>query len=156
MQQTILIQTDFSEDSLILIKSAIQNSAHNKLNIILVHGIHLSDSITELLFFSRSKLLKQLSNPVFEQGLAEIQSLFASSIHSLRIELFSGFNQASFNNFMSANKVNQIFVSNGYHYKKQHKMSMDISSFINKSSQQKTQLSWSRPSGAYVPMAVAH
>jgi len=155
MQDTILIQTDFREESLILIKTAIQNNPGTKLNIVLVHGIELTDSITELLFFSKHKILEKVSNPAFQKGLDEIKSLFAASINSLRVELFTGFNQAAFNNFLEANNVTQIFLSNGYTFKSSYKQSRDLSGYINKSVQKKVEISLSSASQSFNHFAMS-
>lgn len=154
MQETILIQTDFRAESLILIKTAIQNNPDKKLDIVLVHGVEMTDSITELLFFSKFKLLKKISNDAFDGGLADIRNDYAANINSLRVELFTGFNQAAFNNFLEANRISQIFLANEYAFKSNYKHSKDLTSFINKSVQKKVEISWAKPSDTFSNLAI--
>jgi len=52
MNQTILIPTDFSIQSLTVLKNILTNStSKSKFTIILLHGLSLGDSIRDLLFF---------------------------------------------------------------------------------------------------------
>jgi len=155
MQETILIQTDFRPESLILIRTAIQNNPGSKLDIVLVHGVQMTDSITELLFFSKGRLLQKLSNTAFDEGLAEIRADYAGSINSLRVELFTGFNQTAFNNFLEANKISQIFSSNTYPFKSPYKHSKDLTAFIHKSVQKKVEISWSVPNTPFNKFALS-
>ncbi|MFA6151789.1 MAG: hypothetical protein WC716_10750 [Chitinophagaceae bacterium] len=156
MQETILIQTDFRVESLILIKSAIQNNPGRKLNIVLVHGVELTDSITELLFFSKHKLLKKVMKEDFETGINEIRQDFAGNINSLRIELFTGYNQSAFNNFLEANKISQIFLANDYAFKSDYKNSKDLALFISRSVQKKVEIAWARSEDSYPQLAMLH
>lgn len=155
MQEAILIQTDFRVESLILIKTAILNNPKTKLDIVLVHGICITDSITELLFFSKQKILAKISNEAFDKGLNDIRMNFAGNINTIRVELFTGFNQAAFNNFLSANKINQIFYSTKYIFRSNYKYSKDLSPFISKSIQEKVEVSWSTPAGAFNRFALS-
>lgn len=154
MQETILIQTDFRPESLILVKTAIQNNLKAKLDIVLVHGVHMTDSITELLFYSRHKMLQKVSNDLFTTGLNELRETFAANINSLRVELFTGLNQAAFNNFLEANRISQIFVAPDYVFANRSKYSRDLAHFINKSVSRKVEISWSMPSEPFARLAL--
>lgn len=132
MKKTILIPTDFTVNSLNVLKSIlIQNEAKQTYNVILLHGMSLSDSIRDLLFFSKSKQIDSLTNPEFEEAYEVIRNKFDSQISSLRIDLFTGYNLSAFNNYLEGNKVEQIFISD----KKPvltNKNSFDLSRFIEK------------------------
>lgn len=132
MKKTILIPTDFTVNSLNVLKSIlIQNEEKQTYNVILLHGMSLSDSIRDLLFFSKSKQIDSLTNPEFEEAYEVIRNKFDSQISSLRIDLFTGYNLSAFNNYLEGNKVEQIFISD----KKPvltNKNSFDLSRFIEK------------------------
>ena len=106
---------------------------NEKLNIILIHGVVSSDSITDLLFRSKSKLLAELSNPAFEDACGIIKNKFASQIHSIRKEVFSGTNQNAFNNHMEAWDVEDAYVPNNYEPISGSKKSWNLIPFIRKS-----------------------
>lgn len=132
MKKTILIPTDFTVNSLNILKTIlIQNEAKQTYNVILLHGMSLSDSIRDLLFFSKSKQIDSLTNPEFEEAYEVIRNKFENQISSLRIDLFTGYNLSAFNNYLEGNKVEQIFISD----KKPvltNKNSFDLSRFIEK------------------------
>lgn len=132
MKKTILIPTDFTVNSLNILKTIlIQNEAKQTYNVILLHGMSLSDSIRDLLFFSKSKQIESLTNSEFEEAYEVIRNKFENQISSLRIDLFTGYNLSAFNNYLEGNKVEQIFISD----KKPvliNKNSFDLSRFIEK------------------------
>lgn len=132
MKKTILIPTDFTIQSLNVLKSVLSNNSSNtSYNIILLHGLSLDDSIRDLLYFSKYKHIEALTNPEFEEACEVIKNKFDSQISSLRIDLFTGFNVSAFNNYLEGNKVEEIFVSD----KKQvfsNKNSFNLSRFIEK------------------------
>lgn len=131
MSKTILFPTDFSILSLKMVQTAIQDHPGEKLDLVLIHGIHLSDSIAELLFFSRSAVIKELSNEGFENACFLLNNLFSKSINSLRTELFTGFTQSAFQAFLTGLHADKIYVP--VKLQLEHKMSMELSGFIAKS-----------------------
>lgn len=145
MQQTILIQTDFTTDSLVLIKNALHNYPDAVLDIVLVHGIQLSESISSLLFFSKGKLLRMLSNDTFNEQLGELRAAFPHRIGRVRIDFFTGENQAAFDHFLEGNRIDKIFVSGNYAVRKVHRSSKDLTAFIERSLREKVNISWSAP-----------
>lgn len=133
MRKTILIPTDFTVNSLNTLKTVLtNNSSDTSLDIILLHGLTLSDSIRELLFFSKMKQIDSLTNNEFEEAYEVLCNKFDSQINSFKIDLFTGYNQTAFNSYLKANKVETIFISNGKQ-KLSHRKSFDLSPFIRKS-----------------------
>lgn len=112
MKRTILIQTDFTVQSLSILKSIlITNSSNTKLDIILLHGFSLNNSIMELLFFSKYQEINTLSSTEFKESCEVIKNKFDSQINALKIDLFSGYTVSSFNSYIEINKVDEIFIS---------------------------------------------
>jgi len=134
MNKKILIPTDFSIESLTMVKTLMaQKPSHVVYDIILLHGVDLNDSITDLLFFSRSKVLSSLSNPQFEEACAVIQNKFVSEIRSLRKDIFTGTTQLSFNNYLEANRIDEIYLPENYELNLTNKKSFDLIPYIKKS-----------------------
>ncbi len=131
MSKTILFPTDFNLLSLKPVQTAIADHPEEKLDIVLVHGIHLSDSITDLLFFSKGTIIQELSNAEFEHACTLLRNMFSKNINSLRIELFTGFTQSAFNAFLAGLQVKQIYLP-ATALRLSNKMSMDLSRFITK------------------------
>jgi hypothetical protein len=141
MQTTILIPTDFTIESISLLKVALQEYPNEALKIVFVHGIHLPDSIQELLFFSRSKTLAQLENPDFTEACAVLQNKFSSQIAAIETELFTGKSQSAFRSFLAANKID-VIVSPNHLLKRTSRASMDLLPFIQKARIAKIHTDW--------------
>lgn len=110
MKETILIPIDFSVASLNILKEALRLNQATKRSYILVFEMNLGDSITDLLFLSKTMLIESCSNPTFVEGLEILKSKYSEGINSLRIEPFYGFTKASFKNFLNANQVVEAYM----------------------------------------------
>ncbi len=132
MCKTILFPVDFSQESLNIAKKIIEDHPGEKLDLVLVHGIHASDSIVDLLYFSKKALLAKLSSPEFDEACRLLQHLYDKQIHSLQVELFSGFTQAAFNSFVTGHKVDLLYCPAAPKQVPKNKISMDISRFLLK------------------------
>lgn len=133
MRKTIVIPTDFTVQSLSVLKSVLSNNASNTtFDIILLHGLSLNDSIRDLLFSSKLQQIENLSNAEFEEACEVIKNKYDSQISSLRIDLFSGYNLSAFNNYLEGNRVVEIYVSDKK-LELTNKKSFDLSRFIAKS-----------------------
>jgi len=134
MRKTILVPTDFSVESLHVLKNVLSNSKEGEIfNVILLHGVHLNDSITDLMFFSKGKMLRSLTNPEFEEACAILKNKFDSKVNSIRKDLFTGFTQATFDNYVEANRIDEICISDNYNLTFKGKGSYDIAPFIKNS-----------------------
>lgn len=134
MKKTVLIPTDFTVQSLNILKSVLSTNESNvTLDIILLHGLTLSDSIRDLLFSTKYQQIESLTTPEFEEACEVIKNKFDSQISSLRIDLFTGYNVSAFNNYLEGNRVVEIYVSDNKPVFT-NKKSFDLSRFIEKSS----------------------
>jgi hypothetical protein len=132
--KTILIPTDFTADSLSILKNALQSETDEKVNIILGYGKRLSWSISDLLSYSTKSILKELEDDEFTEAKEIILNKYGSKINSLRIELFHGFNQNAFNNYVEGNQVNcSVIPESDDTMDFKHKQGFDIVPFIKKS-----------------------
>lgn len=134
MKKTIAIPTDFSVESLNVLKTLLsQNNNRDQYDVILLHGTQLTDSITELIFMSKAKLTEKLSNPAFEEACTVIRNKFSSQINSIRKDFFTGFTQTAFDNYLEGNKITDIYVSKHRSPRFTHKKSFDILPYAYKS-----------------------
>lgn len=124
MGKNILVPIDFSIESLNTLKKMMQEST-GTFNIILLHGAYMSTSITELLFYSKDKLIKELSNDEFNEAIHILKNKYDSNIESIRIDIFSGYNRAAFNNYVEANAIDEVVVATNFQYKFNNKKSFD-------------------------------
>lgn len=107
---TILIPTDFSVNSLRLVNQALENRKEEQTDVLLLYAHQLTDSITDLLFFSKTRTLRALSNPDFDEACSILKNKFEGTLNSIRTDLFMGFTQQAFNRYLESNKVITIYL----------------------------------------------
>ncbi len=107
---TILIPTDFSVNSLRLVNQALENRKEEQTDVLLLYAHQLTDSITDLLFFSKTRTLRALSNPDFDEACSILKNKFEGTLNSIRTDLFMGFTQQAFNRYLESNKVSAIYL----------------------------------------------
>lgn len=114
MEKTILIPIDFKVESLNTLKLAIQENSSQKIHAVLLYTGTLTNSITELLFYSQREIIKSLLTAEFEQALSIIKNRYETILQSVSIQLLHGNNQSSMNRFLHANAVDEIFIPQTY------------------------------------------
>ncbi|SEK38672.1 hypothetical protein [Parapedobacter koreensis] len=133
MEKYLLIPTDFTIESLNVVKSVLNDRPYDcKYHIVLLHGVQLSDSITDLLFYSKAKALETLSSRAFDEACGVIKNKYASGIASMRVDLFNGATQAAFDGYLSGNRIDEIYIPGRYRLRKRSGKSVDILSYIRK------------------------
>lgn len=142
MEKTILIPTDFTIESLHLVKQLMQADDTSRYKILFLHGIFRSDSITDLLFYSESKVIRSLVTKDFSEACTILKNKYGSRIVSDRIVLFSGTTQSAFQNFLEANSVDEIRVPKTYTFKNTGKQSFDPMSYIRNSGFPIIEVAW--------------
>ncbi|TRX47133.1 hypothetical protein FNH22_30405 [Fulvivirga sp. M361] len=134
MIQKVLIPTDFTIESLNTVKYLLNSyPTTTTFDIILFFGFRLPDSTIELMYFSKSRLMDDVSNPEFEEACVYIKKDHVGQIHSLRLDIFTGINMAAFQNYLEANHIERVCVSVKHQLKLPHKRSFNTLPFIYKS-----------------------
>jgi len=142
MGTTILIPTDFKVSSLEPLKALLQFQKEDSINVLLVHGIYQSNSISDLLFFDQSDLKIELAGKEFLSKLSNLEKELGSKVASIQIAFFSGFTQNSFEQFTETNRVDKIIIPYELEFDWSHKKSMDILPFLHKSKIRKQLIAW--------------
>ena|SRR5690606_26299637 len=133
MKKNVLVPTDFSVESLNTVKSILQNRPETtRYHIVLLHGLRMSDSITELLFYSKARLLESLTERSFKEACGILKNKYTSGIAALYTDLFSGQNQAAFDAYLEANDIEAVYVPARYRLQPTSPKSIDLLPFINK------------------------
>ena len=89
MKRKILVPTDLSVKSLNLVKEAVHESDAMELEVVLFYATHMSDSIGEMLFFSKHKLIESLSAEDFLISFDKLKESFTKRLKTISIEVFS-------------------------------------------------------------------
>ena len=142
VMQTILIPTDFTIESLGLLKMTLQEYPHEQLNIVLAHGTIQSDSIQELLFHSPARLIAGLQGSDFKEACAVIQNKFSSQIRSIRTVLFTGKTHTAFANLLEANRVDAVVLADHYTFKFASRKSIELTPYLRSCSVRKLSMEW--------------
>lgn len=143
MKKTVLIPTDFTIESLKMVKSLLSQSNGNyKYDVVLLHGVYLADSITDFIFFSKTRLLKSLTNHLFEEACVVLKNKFMSQLYMLRKDVFTGGTQAAFDNYLLANNIAEIYIPAHYPLVQADEKSFDLLPFIRKSEVPVHEIEW--------------
>jgi len=131
--KTLLIPTDFNLTSLNCIPGLVQGYAPEKVNIILVHMMKVTDNISELLMLSRRSSEYRHISEDFYKACSKLKQQYAGSINNIRLEFFYGSTVAVFKNFLEANEVTAIVMLENYHYRMLNNNSTDPTLLANRS-----------------------
>jgi hypothetical protein len=116
-KKTILIPIDFSIESLNTLKLALEENKSESVSVVLVYTEHLTNSISELLFYSSQKIIQSYTSPQFNDAINIIKNTYESTLQSLRIELFHGCNKNALRNFLEALQIDHIYLPKTYRLK---------------------------------------
>lgn len=134
MKRTILIPTDFSAASLNLVAHVIANAGDHQLDIVLTHCLFLPDSEDiDMRFFSKKELIQSLRNSEFTKACRSMRAQIANGEVLIRTDLFTGLNQAAFNNFIEGNQIDEAVIPKSYQPFLSQKRSFDPTPFIRNS-----------------------
>jgi hypothetical protein len=106
--KTLLIPTDFTYQSLQSIPVIAQQYYPQKLDIILVHMLKITDSISELLMLSRRSAEYKHIPDNFYVRCRELEKDYSHLINRIHIDIFYGSTVAVFNNYLDAHQIDGI------------------------------------------------
>ncbi|WP_158825461.1 hypothetical protein [Mucilaginibacter lacusdianchii] len=129
--KTLLIPTDFKLSCLPALHRLLQQYQPNRVNIILVHMLKITDSIQELMMLSRRSSEYRMISDEFHQACALLKQSYPQ-IADMRLEFFYGSTLAVFNNFLEANSVDNIVMFENYKYHQLAKNSIPPSLLVNR------------------------
>jgi hypothetical protein len=112
--KTILVPTDLRVASLHSLRLALELIDEPTVNIVLLYCQTLDDSITERLFYSPARIIRDLSTDDFDDALSILRNRFEHKIGNLRVELFHGFAQSAFDTLLETLGIDSIFFSQSY------------------------------------------
>ncbi len=135
MIKTILIATDFSLESLDILKKVLKNkndqNDENQYNILFVTGYDMGDSIRNLLFNSKSSIFSKIRPQEFCDAYSIINNKYPNLINKITCDIFTGSFQRTFNNYVEATEIHEAYYSSS----KSNNMSksqFDITPYVKK------------------------
>jgi len=146
--KTLLIPTDFNLASLNCIPGLVQRYAPEKVEVILVHMMKVTDNIGELLMLSRRSSEYRHISEDFYKACSQLKQQYADSINNIRIEFFYGSTVAVFKNFLEANEVDAIVMLENYDYRMLNKNSSEPALLANRSGYELVYTNCNEPASA--------
>lgn len=141
MAKRILIPTDFSIDSLNVLKTFLQqDTTQEQYDVLLSCGYYLSESITDLLFFSKYKILRGLDTESFMDAVSIIQNKYANTLRSVRVDLFTGSVQSGFEDYVAGQRIDTIVYPANANFSPVFKKSFDLKKYILKTKKPKVSI----------------
>ncbi|WP_419869378.1 hypothetical protein [Chryseobacterium sp. CT-SW4] len=117
MTKTILIATDYSLESLNILKKVLkEKEALNdgtQYNILFVSGYEMGDSIRDLLFTTKNMIFNKIRPQEFCDAYGIIKNKYPHLVNTIICDVFTGSFQRTFNNYLKAEKVDEAYYSSG-------------------------------------------
>ncbi|MDP9958838.1 hypothetical protein [Chryseobacterium lathyri] len=134
MTKTILIATDYSLESLNILKKVLKEKEasedQNQYNILLVSGYDGGDSIRDLLFNTKSTIFNKIRPQEFCDAYGIIRNKYPHLVNKITCDIFTGSFQRTFNNYVKAENIEEAYYSPAIKSKGRGKF--DITSYIKK------------------------
>lgn len=135
MIKTILIATDYSLESLNILKRVLKekNAAGNDIQykILLVSGYDMGDSIRDLLFTTKSTVFNKIRSKEFCDAYEIIINKYPHLINKIVCDVFTGSMQRAFNNYVKAEEISEAYYSPSLK-NKNTKGKFDLAPYIRK------------------------
>ena len=115
MIKTILIATDFSLESLDVLKKVLKNKSEqndeNQYNILFVSGYDMGDSIRDLLFTTKSSIFGKIRPQEFCDAYSIIKNKYPTLINKITCDIFTGSFQRTFNSYIENAAIDEAYFS---------------------------------------------
>ena len=115
MTKTILIATDYSLESLNILKKVLKekhaSEDQNQYNILLVSGYDTGDSIRDLLFNTKSAIFNKLRPQEFCDAFGIIKNKYPHLINRIVCDIFTGSFQRTFNHYVKEENIEEAYYS---------------------------------------------
>ena len=134
MTKTILIATDYSLESLNILKKVLKEKEasedQNQYTILLVSGYETGDSIRDLLFNTKSTIFNKIRPREFCDAYGIIRNKYPHLVSKIVCDIFTGSFQRTFNNYVKAENIEEAYYSPSI--KSKGKGKFDITPYIKK------------------------
>lgn len=149
----ILVPTDFTVRSLLPVKKAIEQLPYATLSVFLLHGIYLPTSITDMLYFSKHRVIRELQEPEFEDACALLKSKYYSRIHTMVADVIVSNSNSHFSHYLEANAINELFIPENLQLNFSRGSSFDILPLMKRARIKSTTISFDPQNSKYTDPA---
>ncbi|MCY0968932.1 hypothetical protein [Chryseobacterium wangxinyae] len=135
MIKTILIATDYSLESLNILKKVLKEKnakeENTQYNILLVSGYDMGDSIRDLLFNTKGTVFSKIRSKEFCDAFSIIKNKYPHLVNKVICDIFTGSLQRAFNNYLKAENIEEAYYANNLKDKNSNGK-FDLAPFIKK------------------------
>jgi hypothetical protein len=131
--KTLLIPTDFKLESLNAVSRLVETQYPEKLNIVMVHLLGITDAMGELALLSRRSAEYRLISCDFYDTCRQLKQLHPDMIEKIDITFFYGYTMAAFRHFLEAHNVDAIVKLEDYNYELLTEKSINPNNLIQRS-----------------------
>lgn len=115
MTKTILIATDYSLESLNILKKVLKEKDaaedQNQYNILLTSGYDAGDSIRDLLFSTKTSIFNKIRPAEFCDAFGIISNKYPHLVNKIICDVFTGSFQRTFNQYVKAENIEEAYYS---------------------------------------------
>lgn len=129
----ILIPNDFSVNPILILKKVFEENQDESFQIVLLHGIFTPDSIMDLLFYNKKKIIHELETEDFRKASDLFRSKYDSRIITMKTDLLTSMRSHVFNTYLEVNKIDEIYIPEGLEMNFNQKESFDLIKLIKRS-----------------------
>jgi hypothetical protein len=134
MTKTILIATDYSLESLNILKKVLKekdaSEDQHQYNILLTSGYDSGDSIRDLLFNTKTSVFNKIRPAEFCDAYGIIKNKYTHLISKITCDVFTGSFQRTFNQYVKAENIEEAYYSSSIRSKGKGKF--DLIPYIKK------------------------
>lgn len=134
MTKTILIATDYTLESLNILKKVLKekdaSEDTNQYNILLVSGYDMGDSIRDLLFTTKSTIFNKIRPQEFCDAYGIIKNKYPHLISKIICDVFTGSFQRTFDHYVKTQNIEEAYFAPSI--KSKGKGKFDIIPYIKK------------------------
>ncbi|MBF6646790.1 hypothetical protein [Chryseobacterium indologenes] len=134
MTKTILIATDYSLESLNILKKVLKEKGakedQNQYNILLTSGYDSGDSIRDLLFNTKTSVFNKIRPAEFCDAYGIIKNKYPHLVNKIICDIFTGSFQRTFNQYVKAENIEEAYYSSSI--KSKGKGKFDLVPYIKK------------------------
>ncbi|WP_185286453.1 hypothetical protein [Chryseobacterium indologenes] len=134
MTKTILIATDYSLESLNILKKVLKEKEakedQNQYNILLTSGYDSGDSIRDLLFNTKTSVFNKIRPAEFCDAYGIIKNKYPHLVNKIICDIFTGSFQRTFNQYVKAENIEEAYYSTSI--KSKGKGKFDLVPYIKK------------------------
>ncbi|WEK68775.1 MAG: hypothetical protein P0Y62_13050 [Candidatus Chryseobacterium colombiense] len=134
MTKSILIATDYSLESLHILKEVLKeknaSEDQNQYTVFLVSGYDMGDSIRDLLFNTKSTIFNKIKPQEFNDAYEIIKNKYPHLIDKIICDVFTGSFQRTFDQYIKAEHIEEAYYSSSI--KSKGKGKFDLIPYIKK------------------------